>query len=555
MRRGRAVAWLLGPLGAALIASLPSCGARSSLTVEAGPDALVSLDEEETPDAGLDAPPDVAPVVSCVLDADCNEDDEVNLCKPRGCVAGKCQSLTPVNCDDKDPCTEDKCEPATGKCTSSPLSFDLDKDGFKGPRPGTKAGDPGSCGDDCDDTSALAFPGGKELCDGVDNDCNGVIDDQAKYIPVDEEPVLVSEATLDKGYAAGIAYSGGKQGYLASYTGEKSSDTGVYTRPIQPLGQPGEPISKVNGSTGDASGGPMVWTGDRYGMAWSDRRDGNYEIYFNIFSADGPKLGPDVRLSDAFGFSVNPSIAWNGNSFYVVWQDDRTDRFEVYARRMSLEAKSISIDVPLSTPSGFEQNAESPSIAATSQGIAIVHRQGDSFTSQILFRAYNEQLDAVGPVVVLASGANYIDPIVATNGDKYIVVWGEKQPFRVYGTVIDLLGKTVIPATELSPPDGSPYRRPLVLPLGDRVIVTYSRQQDDGYELFSRTFSQDLTPQSPPQQLTTRVGDDFGQTLLFGPSGDVGVLFDGKLVDNQGLRAGAFFTRLRCDASAFPGKP
>ena len=75
------------------------------------------------------------------------------------------------------------------------------------------------------------------------------------------------------------------------------------------------------------------------------------------------------------------------------------------------------------------------------------------------------------------------------------------------------------------------------------------------YELFSRTFSKDLKPESPPQQLTSRVGDDFGQTLLFGPGGDVGVLFDGKVVDNQGLRAAAFFTRLRCDASAFPGKP
>ncbi|MFT5681813.1 MAG: hypothetical protein ACI8RZ_002731, partial [Myxococcota bacterium] len=30
---------------------------------------------------------------------------------------------------------------------------------------------------DCDDTSAVAYPGGIEVCDGLDNDCNGTIDD------------------------------------------------------------------------------------------------------------------------------------------------------------------------------------------------------------------------------------------------------------------------------------------------------------------------------------------------------------------------------------------
>ncbi len=32
-------------------------------------------------------------------------------------------------------------------------------------------------GGDCDDTSARAYPGGSEVCDGLDNDCNGVVDD------------------------------------------------------------------------------------------------------------------------------------------------------------------------------------------------------------------------------------------------------------------------------------------------------------------------------------------------------------------------------------------
>ena len=34
-----------------------------------------------------------------------------------------------------------------------------------------------SCGGDCDDTNPFIFPGNPEVCDGFDNDCNGLVDD------------------------------------------------------------------------------------------------------------------------------------------------------------------------------------------------------------------------------------------------------------------------------------------------------------------------------------------------------------------------------------------
>src|SRR5262249_19881593 len=137
--------------GLALV-SIASCGSRTTFTVEEGP----------------------PPPPECVEDKDC--DGFGDRCLPIACMAGKCVDLPPVSCDDADPCTTDHCDPDTGKCSHASAVLDLDGDHHPGPLPGKRPGEPGACGDDCDDKNPNAYPGGAEICDGVDNDCDGVVD-------------------------------------------------------------------------------------------------------------------------------------------------------------------------------------------------------------------------------------------------------------------------------------------------------------------------------------------------------------------------------------------
>src|SRR5260221_679527 len=57
-----------------------------------------------------------------------------------------------------------QCMPLNGVCC-------VDADGD-----GRGVGD-GCVGPDCDDTNNKIFPGNPEVCDGIDNDCNGMVDD------------------------------------------------------------------------------------------------------------------------------------------------------------------------------------------------------------------------------------------------------------------------------------------------------------------------------------------------------------------------------------------
>lgn len=96
-------------------------------------------------------------------------DFDVPACEPAACDRlNEAYGIT-------DPCVRFHCA-ADGVCRLQPI--DRDGDGHADARCAGREG----CGsilpcDDCDDTAAAAFPGAQEVCDGLDNDCNLIVDD------------------------------------------------------------------------------------------------------------------------------------------------------------------------------------------------------------------------------------------------------------------------------------------------------------------------------------------------------------------------------------------
>ncbi len=155
-----------------------------------------------------------APAGYAELDGDCNDADATYY---PGALEEDCTDPNDYNCDGSvgyedldgdgfaacEECddTSDAVNPdATEVCNGVDDDCNGDTDGpdsadastWYYDADGDSYGDPGitelSCeasenyvdnGDDCDDTSAAAYPGGTEICDDLDNDCNGTVDDDA----------------------------------------------------------------------------------------------------------------------------------------------------------------------------------------------------------------------------------------------------------------------------------------------------------------------------------------------------------------------------------------
>ena len=103
------------------------------------------------------------------------QNDEAPLDKPRLCDVCEDDPATHV-CDDcndnqalQSPDLDELCgDFIDNDCDNALDNVDADLDGY--------VDEACDGGDDCDDTDPGVFPGASETCDGVDEDCNGVVD-------------------------------------------------------------------------------------------------------------------------------------------------------------------------------------------------------------------------------------------------------------------------------------------------------------------------------------------------------------------------------------------
>ena len=507
-----------------------ACGSRTEPTQIALPAPL---------DAG-------GPAIECLVDEDCEPTDP---CLPQSCIEQHCIEQ-PVECIDDDPCTRDDCDSTTGSCRFEPLTVDEDGDGYRRPLPGFVPGAPGACGSDCNDASPVAHPDGVERCDGVDNDCDGSVDNGALFAPSSTPPLVLSDGA-QQGSPGGLTYSDRGGVYGAVFTQRLGSSQNTF-KSVQPQKAGVGPAVSVAEVNSDTFAGPIVGRGAVFATAWEDRRDQDYEIYFNRLNARGDKLGPDLRITRAAGFSLRPTLVElptaTAREYRLAWEDERGGGLgSIYGQAIDGAGAPIGGNVEI-TPPGLDPS--SPSLALGTTRLGLLFNMARDGERALGFRSFDFDFRDASDVTTIPADSPDAATLTA-NAGRFVVAWHVVLPdsrpgTQIWGSVLAENGDELIAPRPLT--QAAAFARyPSLVPLGDRFMLFWSEWRDGRYSVFANELSPDLEPLGAARRVTAAGDEAYAPLAAFGPEGEIGVLFTGRSGSGQPQ---ALFTSVSCDPGA-----
>jgi len=65
----------------------------------------------------------------------------------------------------------------------------------------------------------------------------------------------------------------------------------------------------------------VVWTDDGFGVTWADARAGSLEIYFAELDGEGSLRAPALRISESAEEASQPALAWTGDHYGLAWSE------------------------------------------------------------------------------------------------------------------------------------------------------------------------------------------------------------------------------------------
>jgi hypothetical protein len=185
-------------------------------------------------------------------------------------------------------------------------------------------------------------------------------------------------------------------------------------------------------------------------VVWSEEREGTTRLLATRVRPDGRVL--DVPLTLPAGPNAgNPSVAWNGDMWLVVWEDNLTDANLLGAR---VSRSGVLLD-PVSIPIATSPNSESePSVASNGDDFLVVwtnRGSGDEDVFGARVGSGGTVLDPGGFLISPAGPFEQQNPaVVGTGGLGYFVAWvhidffsSETIELSVRGARVDADGRVL----------------------------------------------------------------------------------------------------------------
>lgn len=255
---------------------------------------------------------------------------------------------------------------------------------------------------------------------------------------------------------------------------------------------------------------------------WTDRRNGNEDIYFQIAGNVGYPVKTNQKANNDVGTTSQraPAIAINAcGQFVIAWQDARNGNSDIYAQRFAANGAPLGSNFKVNDDVTTQPQQEA-AVAMDSVGNFIVcwadHRAGGTYL------IYAQRYDARG----MAMGHNFqVDadggimqawPAIDMNATgQFVITWMESlspSVTDIFGLVFNRDGTRVTPVFEVSTHPGQTtwtYNPDVAIKSDDEFMIAWYYAISGGhFNVYARAYHANATAYGDPFIVNQTGGPD-----------------------------------------------
>jgi len=251
---------------------------------------------------------------------------------------------------------------------------------------------------------------------------------------------------------------------------------------------------------------------------WSDLRDGNPDVYGQRYDSTAVAVGSNFRVDDDAGTSSASGPAADGltgGGFVVAWSDWRNGNYDIFAQRYDSTGVAVGGNFRADTSSGTI-NSSSPAVAALpGDGFVVVWHEFRDGSWECCFQQYDAAGAKVGgntnATADVLGNAQY--PTVAALGDGgFVVGWQNYQDsdYAIYAQRYSAAGTPVDGSFAVAGvTDGFIQNDPAMAADGHLLYTTWedNRIPDHSVDIFANLLQLANLPPTQPQGVNAQAGE------------------------------------------------